>query len=611
MFEAYSIGVTLKLNNLISPQLLIISQEFTKLEAQATAVGAVLKKIGAEAAGLKSVAAAGNASSVALDRASRSASAFERHLASVRAAAAGLGTLPNMPVLPGGGAGGGGHGGGGRYGRGGFHGGNVHMGPGGIGIGTVGLAAGGAFVPLAITAGALYAGHALYESAKDLDTERARFRQLGLSGAQNAEAFNFVDKMRVFGSSKAENMRNFREAQGVFRESGLEGSEALEGAKLAAPVLAKLNLLAKAFGGENAEKLQTANMAMLRYVELSGGLKNAETFNRIADFGYRLNVSSGGTVDWQQLLAFKKTAGVAGYHLTDDALARLEPIMAELGGGRAGTADMTSYNRVTGITRVPNQVAHMLADMGVWDKSKISWNANGGIKNITGNPLGEANTKLLSENPELFYEQVIRPIYTKMRLSSEEIARQNAAIFGRTGGQFFTAIERALPQIHASVDALNKAAGIEKSMAEARKAVSGQEQEFQAAWTDFKAAAGTTLLPFFSGLLKAGAGLFRHVEANKDMLANVMSLNPIGAGIRSSVGFMKWLISDSSETASPAKSTVATKASGTPQMTGTVMLDGRKVGSFFADHLARESGRPQTGATSFDARLALGPVGGY
>lgn len=151
------------------------------------------------------------------------------------------------------------------------------MGPGGIGIGTVGLAAGGAFVPLAITAGALYAGHALYESAKDLDTERARFRQLGLSGAQNAEAFNFVDKMRVFGSSKAENMRNFREAQGVFRESGLEGSEALEGAKLAAPVLAKLNLLAKAFGGENAEKLQTANMAMLRYVELSGGLKNAET----------------------------------------------------------------------------------------------------------------------------------------------------------------------------------------------------------------------------------------------------------------------------------------------------------------------------------------------
>ncbi|EFU5434281.1 phage tail protein, partial [Salmonella enterica] len=79
MFEAYAIGVTLKLNNLISPQLLIISQEFTKLEAQATAVGAVLKKIGAEAAGLKSVAAAGNASSVALDRASRSASAFERH----------------------------------------------------------------------------------------------------------------------------------------------------------------------------------------------------------------------------------------------------------------------------------------------------------------------------------------------------------------------------------------------------------------------------------------------------------------------------------------------------------------------------------------------------
>lgn len=40
-------------------------------------------------------------------------------------------------------------------------------------------------------------------------------------------------------------------------------------------------------------------------------------------------------------------------------------------------------------------------------------------------------------------------------------------------------------------------------------------------------------------------------------------------------------------------------------------MDGRKVGEIVSGHQARAASRPQTGATSFDARLALGPAGGY
>jgi hypothetical protein len=36
---------------------------------------------------------------------------------------------------------------------------------------------------------------------------------------------------------------------------------------------------------------------------------------------------------------------------------------------------------------------------------------------------------------------------------------------------------------------------------------------------------------------------------------------------------------------------------------GDVFLDGMRVGTWLADHLAREAGRPQAGGTAFDPRL--------
>ena len=114
MFEAYAIGVTLKLNNLISPQLLLIGQELIKLEGLFLTLKSAANGTGMESAALKSIAAAANSSNVAMEKATRSTAAFERQLLSVKAASAGLGAMPMM--LPGGGGGrapGGGGGGGG------------------------------------------------------------------------------------------------------------------------------------------------------------------------------------------------------------------------------------------------------------------------------------------------------------------------------------------------------------------------------------------------------------------------------------------------------------------------------------------------------------------
>ena len=64
----------------------------------------------------------------------------------------------------------------------------------------------------------------------------------------------------------------------------------------------------------------------------------------------------------------------------------------------------------------------------------VEFNKNGGIKRFLGNPLGREKTDLLTTNPELFYEQFLRPIYSKMGYDFAEVARQNVMILGRTGG---------------------------------------------------------------------------------------------------------------------------------------------------------------------------------
>lgn len=545
MFEAYSIGVTLKLNNLISEQLVLLSEEFVKLDGLVATLGASLKKIGAEAPGVRAIARAGDATAVAMDRATRSAMNLERQIIGLKAA----GDVPGLPVLtplPGGGGrgagGGGGSGGGGRGGHIGGHG-NLHMGPSGVGVSSVGMGLGAdAFVPLAVSAGMVWGGHALYESAKDLNTEMQRFKLFGLSDKINAEAFKFVADMKVYGTSQAERMRQFTEAQGVFRESGLDDSHALEAAKMAAPVLAKIQFATEALEPELQGRMRASAKSMLRYIEMSGGLKDAATFERLANFGWRMVQTSGGTVDWEQLRQFRAVSGVAGRRISDEGMAAMEPLISELKGSRAAVGLRTAFNRINGIIKIPNQAAHELVDAGLWDKSKIVFNSMGGIKQFTGNPLKTADE--FQESPTAWYEKYILPMYEKKKLSAAERDREDAMLFGSTGGAEFSLLRAQLPAVHRSVAAQSKALSINQSVDESRKGLTGQEVEFTNAWKDFKTQLGTVALPTFSAMLRDGATVLRligdfireHkgiVDAMKNMLGaasnTIPALNVVNA----------------------------------------------------------------------------------
>lgn len=377
----------------------------------------------------------------------------------------GGGSWPAMPGSPGGGglgpsafttAGWGWGGGGGAGGGGGGGGGS------GFGGGLGGLI-GGAMLERSGKAMFGMLGGPI-DKASEYEQAVTRFKLFGMSDEVNKEAVKFANGMHIAGTSIIDAMNNITEAQGVFRESGLGGKEALAGAKLAAPLLSKIAFATAGLDGESQARMHTQSLSMLRFIEMRGGLKDATTFNSIADQGWKAIRSSGGNVDWEQMRQFMARGGVAAQGLGNEALfGKLEPVIGELKGSTAGNAWMTSYNRLVGGVRVPNQVAHLLADNGIWDKSKIEWNSQGGIKQFRGNPLKDMTT--FASDPVEFYEKNILPMYAKMGITSAvDKGRENTMIFGRTGGNMFSLIDRQLAAIHHSDEAQKKALGIDDSV---------------------------------------------------------------------------------------------------------------------------------------------------
>lgn len=366
---------------------------------------------------------------------------------------------------------------------------------GGVPPGNAGSASGGGsgshadgIANIAIAYGAFsFMKHAV-DAGAEYQTMVQKFRQYGMGNAAVAEAEKFAESTKIIGASKIDMLRYFTEAQGVFREAGAHTlDEQLKGARLAAPVMAKMQVAMQGLD-EHAKAMTVAKqMDMLRFVEQAGGLQSAEKFNTLMNLGFKAIQSSGGNIDFTQLRQFYSKAGTSAFGLSAKALfGELEPIIGELKGSAAGDALMTSYNRLNGIIKLPNQVVHDLEKMGIWDYKKITHNAMGGVKRFNGNPL--VNSELFAESPVEYYKKMILPIYKSRKMSEEEIQRTNALIFGRTGGKMFNLIDKQLKTIEHSVEALNKSRGLDDSYSAVSGTYAGKQIDFDAKWKDFQLA---------------------------------------------------------------------------------------------------------------------------
>ncbi|HFI2181402.1 TPA: hypothetical protein ACGPOX_003673 [Enterobacter roggenkampii] len=382
-----------------------------------------------------------------------------------------------------------------------------------------------------------YGGFHFMQSAVDVGAEYqtllARFSAYGMGDAAVKEADKFAQATKVMGASKNDMLRFFVEAQGVFRESGeLSIEDQLKGARLAAPMMAKMQFAMASMDPAANHMTHAKEMDMLRFVEQAGGLNSPAKFNSIMNNAYKAVQSSGGNIDFSQLRQFMARAGTSAYNLSDTALyAKLEPIIGEMKGGAAGDALMTAYNRLTGTIKLPNQVVKQLEDMGVWDKNKIIHNSMGGIKSIIGGPGSQlTDLKLLASDPVEFYEKVIRPKYAAKGLSEEQIQLQNNVIFGRQGGKMFNLIEKQMHVIELAAKAFEKQMGIDDASKQTAGTYTGKKVDFDAKWKDFQLALaqdGGLLDTFTKGLTGLTTFLQKLTEfsnANPRITGTVMTL---------------------------------------------------------------------------------------
>lgn len=639
MIDAYKIGATLVLNDLIAPALLKLAVEFKKVDALAANVNKHLSGISAHAAGIRTVSRASATLAGNMGKANLEAAQLARNVNAVHAASlaatrtaamgafgAGGGGGQRPPALPGPGgyisgtprrrggaaAGGGGFGGG--------HGGNIHVGPGGFGVGAVGMALpGGMLAPAAAGFAGVYMTKAMYDASKEYQLAFTRFKTLNLGDEVNKQADTFARGTRVFGASSANLIETLRESMGMF------GS--LDVAKQVAPTLAALNAAnSTLFGGKVGSLDEGAVRAVMRFNDMRGLTNNAPDFLRGLDLAQRMVTGSGGALKFTDLEAMAKTGGAAFKGLSDQGIMNLATLAQEQGGGRTGTALMSLYqNLIAG--RTPKKTMAALADAGLAELTEVTSGSLGG-KQIKSTALKNiVDEKMLREDPAGWLMKYGRAAAERSgaRSDSEIIAFMNNLVSNRQGSNM--AANFTTQQVQALRDArmVANAKGVKGTIAEFQKTAPGAEADFLAAWQSVKAESASVLLPTATKILNAGADFFRSVidfgQRNAGLIERLradggMPTSPFANFGFGSGGPAVWLYKSAKayfggggeDAAKMAKANpVSGTQGGTFQINSTIKLDSRVLAEATTFHQARELSRPQVGPSTFDPGMSLRP----
>lgn len=351
------------------------------------------------------------------------------------------------------------------------------------------------------------------KAGADFQSYQSRMRVLGLGRGAVDDLTAFANAMNIAGSSVSDNMRYLLEAQGVFRETGEHSlAQQLAGAKLMAPLLARMHVVGKATGNELSEDQERY---FLRFVEQAGGLTSSKRAAALTDGLFRALQSSGGNVQAADYQSFLARAGVAGQHLSARSMfADFEPLIGELH-QQAGVGLATGFKMATGI-RVNSRAANDYMRLGIWDPSKVVLNSLGNVKTTKGNPLRSRAADLLQHDPVEFYRQIVLPAYARGGINtSEGRAFENARLFGNTGGNLFSLIDKQLPTILRSRLSYQKTERLDKAYNDTSNSFFGKEGKLRAAAKDFMVAAGTKggLLDNVVSLMTSATSALRNFTA--------------------------------------------------------------------------------------------------
>ncbi|WP_175104394.1 hypothetical protein [Pararobbsia alpina] len=504
----------------------------------------------------------------------------------------GGGVIP--PMLPPGGGGGGGGGHGGR--RGGLHGGNIHAGSHGIGIGGVGMGlADSLMVPAAAGFVAAYVGHQFYESAKDYQDATMRFKALNLGDAVNAEAEKFAHATQAYGVSQTELMSAMAESAGLFNN--------FDEVKRFTPQLVTLGKANAAIYGDKLGGMDDEGLkSLMKFIDRRGGTKDEASFTRNLNLAERLVTGSGGFLKFQDLGNFSQQGGTAFRSLSDEGLMHMEGLMIEQGGARAATSMMSIYqNLVAG--RTPKKTMGLLQDLGLATLQMQEHGSVGGkpMKSLVMTDI--QGSSLLQSDPAKWMDEVLLPALAKKGITSQDQVLKvvNDVLSNRTASNQASIMTTQQFQLIRDYKLAQGAMGSDDVIGTYKKSASGAEDNFTAAWTDFKNEFGQHMLPAITDMLNGGTALLRSINSfasdHPDLIKALGTIAAHDGGVVDPGGMIvdltkqAWSHFTGSKTPGHADSSVASGGGNAGGGTvGDVYLDGKKVGKHVAGYLAQQTG---------------------
>jgi hypothetical protein len=611
MIDVYAIGATLKLTDLVTPQLMKLSEQFEKVDALAAGVTRQLKAMGAEVAGVKDLIVAaskldrglkgvGDQAIVAekrlraingaiptagiglereLNRANIEADALEKKLAAMRALGRSPGGGAMPPLIPG--AGGGGGRGGGHGGR--IHGGNLHVGSGGIGVGGVGVGLmSDMLIPLAAGMGAAYVGHQFYESSKEYQNEFNRFKALNLGDQVNEEADKFVKSTHTFGISSNEMMKGLSESVGLF------GSFA-EAEKYTPKIMQLAKANASIFG-EKGQMDEEGMNNLLLFLDRRGAFKDEASFDRELDLAERLKTGSGNKITDRDLGSFSQMGGTAFRALSDKGLEEMAALMIEQGGSKAGTSLMSGFqNLIAG--RTTKKGMEFAASLGLGKMSEVKAGTVNGKPSFSTIFVPDPVFKeLMMHAPVEAMQQIIVPALEKNGLKTNEqlLDGINKLFSNRTASNQESIMGTQELQVARDFKLVDNSLGTQQVQGMYKKSASGAEDDFAAAWTDFKNQFGKTILPAITNMLKDGADILRTI-ANAAQTTPVKTASDATGSVLHAFAWPYRAISSmfgGSDNSHASTSVAGNSGNSSGNVHTTINVDGRKLAQAVTPYIA-------------------------
>jgi len=323
-----------------------------------------------------------------------------------------------------------------------------------------------------------HAGFKLLEGSLDkaMEYERhvAQMRQMGLGDAQIADAKKFVRATDIINTSVLDRMRIFTEAQGSFRESGMDGAHALAAAKEMMPILATYEVASSTLSGDKRHAADMQMRSLNKIVEIGGGIGNTERAKDIVDGVFKSVQSSGKMVDEGQLKDFfTHGSSATNQQNLRTIFAGLEPVIGEFSGSTVGTGLNTAYIRMNGmLAKLPKLAMHEMQRLGLAD-------ATG--KKQTVDLMHLQATDLPA------YVKEIEARYAKAGITSRvDMERENAILFGRKGAQIINKIMSQMPVIEASLAAYDQSKGASETAGNPQNKALLARQNFEKKWENLQ-----------------------------------------------------------------------------------------------------------------------------